>query len=267
MKSAEAVKCSVMSRINLGHAQRRTQEPCPDILEEFDMSEFESLPLARMEKSPGIWVAHNPAHRGDAGDVAAVDIFNSRVWWMRLPKGRIEPTGSIDLTELDSEIERAASAAEPHDAIQRLEAILERVEDSSAHAEARVRRLARKLPKPALAADDPPWLPEAITELKTTEGLSALQEPALGTTALLIRHFMSLPGTASLDAPTLSVSASHAIEVEWGSRLAWLVYPAQLTWPAVHVRVYGSHNGEAGGARSFWYARSVAEHSARLLDC
>lgn len=187
-------------------------------------------------------------------------------WSAQPPKPLLKVGGSGEHGQLSQEVEWAASAAEPQVAVERLEAILERLEDSSAHAEARVRRLARKLPALPLA-NEPAWLPTAVLALKTQEGLSLLHEPALATAATLIRHLLSKPDLAELDAPTLSISASHAIEVDWGSRLTWLVYPAQLAWPAVHVRVYGSHNGEAGAARSFWYARSVAEHSARLLNC
>jgi hypothetical protein len=212
---------------------------------------------------PRVFVSLVDEHSVDLSNLARHVL--AQEFWPPVPKTKQDVSWHRELIELEAEIDKAANGLEARDAVQRLESMLERIEDTSAHAVARVRRLARKLPKLQLA-EEPAWLPALLNELTTRDAPNARHEPTLRTAVMLIRHFLAVADSPTLSASSISISATHAVEVEWREGLSWLIYPAELSWPAVHVRVYGNHDGESGGARSFWYANSVAEHSAQLLD-
>ncbi|HEY5957255.1 MAG TPA: hypothetical protein VIV60_11905, partial [Polyangiaceae bacterium] len=102
--------------------------------------------LARVGRvEPRVLVSFVDEHSVDLSNLARHVL--AQEFWPPVPKTKQDVSWQRELIEVEAEIEKAASGLEARDAVQRLESMLERIEDTSAHALARVRRLARKLPK------------------------------------------------------------------------------------------------------------------------
>lgn len=168
------------------------------------------------------------------------------------------------LESFRQEIDRAAAVLDAQKSFQALEELLELLEDQTAHGEAKVRRLLRRLPKPRLS-EEPSWLGPLLQDLQSSTRDEPVPRSLVTSATLLVRHMLAVHGLPT-SPPDFSRGPSHSLQVEWSRFLTWLVYPSSLTWPAVHVRVYGGVcEGAKIEARTFRYGVTAVEHSKKFL--
>jgi hypothetical protein len=166
----------------------------------------------------------------------------------------------IDCDHIHKEIDRAADSPDPQKSFRELEQILETLEDQTAHAEAKVRCLLRRLPTPKLS-EEPSWL---VPLLQTLNNSESLPYHLIKSVNFLIRHLIAIYGPLETH-PKFSRGSNHSLQIEWPGSLVWLVYPSSLTWPAVHIRVYGWESLKVK-ARTFWYGVTAVEYSMQFLN-
>jgi|GEM_PF-2189390 len=191
-----------------------------------------------------------------------VDFLRKFAWRSPLTEN---PTTSVHsaLGVFRKEVERAADTTNAEEAMLAIEELLEKLDDESSYAEARMRRLLRKLPEPRLG-DEPEWLSAGLEELAAPNDVS---KRVISSVRRLIRHFLAHADLHGLS-PSFAPAPHGAIEVEWSEKLTWIVYPPLVGWPAVHVRIYGGADaeGRSTAPRTFRFCTSVATQSAKLLE-
>lgn len=165
------------------------------------------------------------------------------------------------MQNLDKEIQAAFEIPNPELAVKELESILENIYSNKDNAEAKVRRLAYKLP-PVKLAEEPDWLPGKIEDLIQSKIIGQSHLHCLQATSNLIRAFLA--AVPSVKEPEMYINPSQAIEVWWNPDLIWLLYPTELFWPTLNVRVYSYTDKLC--ARSFWSAQSAIEYSVKVLN-
>jgi hypothetical protein len=179
----------------------------------------------------------------------------SRAWDV-LPQVALHVTGDLAGYDGSDGFSLQIARAEPEE----LEKLIELLEDHTAHAEARMRRLASSLAKPDLAELPlPEWFRSGVEELRS-EGATVL-EGALRSAALLVRAFSRMRDVSALS-PRLSAGPRGSVEIQWGPGCGWTVYAPPVGWPLVHARVYGTVQS---APRTFRLAKSVLNHSETLL--